>query len=79
LIEATWLERYVGEVDSVPDVVGAQESHRGWETIIVEAKRLSGGGAAIAGAIAQLHAASAWADYLYVSLMSRTGSAGIRP
>ena len=52
----------------IPDVVGARKSHHGWETIIVEAKKLSAGGHAIQSAIAQLQAVSQWADYRYLSL-----------
>jgi hypothetical protein len=52
----------------IPDVVGARESHRGWETHVVEAKPRHGGAAAVPQALGQLAAIAAWSDFLYLAL-----------
>jgi hypothetical protein len=63
----------------VPDVVGARETHRGWETLVVEAKPSQGGAAAVPQALGQLAAISPWSDFLYLALERRDWDARSGP
>lgn len=63
----------------IPDVVGARESHRGWETHVVEAKPAQGGAAAVPQALGQLAAIAPWSDFLYLALQHGDWAARVGP